>query len=166
MTIYAQRFEIRRMISTMFGKLKDMMTMGLVIFNEIMAVLANTLIALVDVLLEPDPVANLRTPVPGKAHIGNFRDHKVISHALPNITSSDQSSPRRALPVLSFPHPNITLSCHAFHDRTRHQPILPRPTLTTKRSHTLTCRTQHHLVTPYLITPLPYHKVTYEPQNA
>jgi hypothetical protein len=131
-TFYAQGFQIGWMVSPMFAKFKNVVTMRFEIFHRLLAILANALVAFINVLLELDPILYTRTAIPGKTHIRDFIYLEVISQASPYIASPSSTFPRHAL------------AAHTTTGRT-----LPDPYHKVSPCHTLPCQTLARHSAPY-----------------
>ena len=105
-TLYAERFEVRWMISTTLAKFKRVMTMGVVIFYLLFAILTDTFITFIDKLLKFDPIVYLRTTKPRVSNVRNFVYFEVISHALSRIALHRRTVAFLALPSQITPRPH------------------------------------------------------------
>lgn len=119
-TFTAQRLQVGWMISTMFGQLKDMVTVAILVWHRMQAVLTDALVPLVYKLFELYPIINLRTTVPRETHAGNFI-YCESSHALPFRTDF---LPRLTLPCRYRFQPRqcVPLSCRTL--ATKQKPYL------------------------------------------
>lgn len=156
MAFPAKRFQIRRVVCAMFGQFKDVMTMAILVWNRLKAVLTNAFIPLVHKLLELDPVVNLRATVPGEAYTGNVNYLKVC-HALPKLSAPCRTGPPHALHCLVF-------SCHAL--ATKRNPASPHPASPGQAQRN---RTTHRQTRQYQTLHFSCHtlatKFTYAPQS-
>ena len=150
-------FQVSWVIRSTFVQLKDMVAMTLFIGHRITAILADTAIALIDVLLQRYPEVNGHPRVPGEALTGKFV-YCESCHVLPY-----QATPRRALPRRAMPgraEPSLALTT-----------MVSMPYLTVP-NHAMPHPIQPHTTGPHPALPqlaLPYRalttKVIYEPRN-
>src|SRR4030067_29170 len=85
-------FQVSWVIRSTFVQLKDMVAMTLFIGHRITAILADTAIALIDVLLQRYPEVNGHPRVPGEALTRKF-GYCESCHALPYLTSPHTTRP-------------------------------------------------------------------------
>lgn len=107
MAIMTQGFQIRWVIAAAFAKFKNMVTVAFLIGRRLLAILANTTIAHIDVLFQPDPQRRLivvYSPIPGEAITWKFI-YRESCHTLPCLTTPRIAAQSLTLPSLSSPHP-------------------------------------------------------------
>ena len=153
MATIAQRFEIGWEIRSMFIEFKDVVTVAILVWSRITAILADTTIALVDVLLQRYPEVDRHPRVPGEALTRNF-SYCESCHALPYLAMPDPASPNPSAPSRALP--SRTWSCQALTTKVS-MPYLTLPSPTWPYL-TLPDPALPHRATPCLAVPCPHHK--------
>lgn len=150
------------MIRSTFAQRQHMVTMALAVFHLMIATaLADSFIALINVLFQWNPEFYCHPAIPRKTQSWKFRELKC-RHALPYHTQPCHASPSRTAPLLTPSHQATTRRATPSPQRRNPYLALPGPTSPCRASPghatphpTLPNQTRPGLTLPHHTSPLP-----------